>query len=538
MHGHNFLCRHVRGIRYFSSYLGIVNACTINDNAVLLYSKKMSNVSMKRVHTEDNYGNALRTLYKLQDNSNYLKMATIDNKRETSDRLKLLDIVKYLVRSGITLERLDSLSVIHVAGTKGKGSTCAYAESILREHNFKTGFFSSPHLVTVRERIRINGLPISEALFTKYFWKIYRRLNDAKEHESDMPMYFKFLTIVMFHIFLDENVDVAIIEVGIGGLYDCTNVVRNPVCVGITSLALEHTALLGSTIEDIAYQKSGIFKTGTIAFTVPQSPRAMRVLKNRAIERECKLEVVSRLDEYKWENLSPIPEIRNETRQQNASLAVRLATEWISSNKNKFSITAQSVVNNNYHDIVTNSEITVSTDKIAIGLIRCKWPGRMQYLRSSYGDFFLDGAHTIESMNCCISWFIDTSSTKGRRLLIFNTSGTRDPTHLLLLLKQLNFHKAYFVPNYAGIKNLDDDVNHISPDEQRAKCEINAKLWGGNSVTARDILQVFQYIKDETKSVDGYENGEVNQILVTGSLHLIGAVLAVLDPHLSMKTQH
>ncbi|XP_017880747.1 folylpolyglutamate synthase, mitochondrial isoform X2 [Ceratina calcarata] len=485
----------------------------------------------------DLYKTAVKTLYKLLSNRDYLNSATKD-KSQARSPLKFLDTVKYLVRSGVTLERLDSLSVIHVAGTKGKGSTCAYTESILREHNFKTGFFSSPHLVTVRERIRINGRPISESLFAEYFWKVYRKLEDAKEHECDMPMYFKFLTILMFNIFLDENVDVAIIEVGIGGLYDSTNVVRNPVCVGITSLALEHTNLLGDTIEDIAYQKSGIFKPGTVAFSVPQSPQAMRVLERRAIELKCKLHVVPRFDEYKWENLTPVHEVRNMTRQQNASLAIQIATEWISSNRNKFSTVARNVVNDGSYDTVTNSQVTVSTDKIAIGLAGCKWPGRMQYMRSSLGNFFLDGAHTIESMKCCISWFTDLSGKNGRRLLIFNTSGTRDPTILLSLLKPLRFHKAYFVPNFAGIQSLDDDMNYVASDEQIVKCEVNARVWGTNSVVARDVLQVFQYIKNGTESESSYENGERYQILVTGSLHLIGAVLAVLDPHLSMKTQY
>lgn len=176
------------------------------------------------------------------------------------------------------------MSVIHVAGTKGKGSSCAYTEAIVREHGFRTGFFSSPHLVTVRERIRINGQPISQLCFAEYFWEVYRKLEDTKKHESDMPAYFKFLTVLMFHIFLDLNVDVAIIEVGIGGLKDCTNVVRNPVCVGITSLALEHTSLLGNTLEDIAYQKAGIFKPKAVTFSVPQHPRAMSILEKRSIK--------------------------------------------------------------------------------------------------------------------------------------------------------------------------------------------------------------------------------------------------------------
>uniref|UniRef100_A0A3Q2DIN5 tetrahydrofolate synthase n=1 Tax=Cyprinodon variegatus TaxID=28743 RepID=A0A3Q2DIN5_CYPVA len=119
----------------------------------------------------------------------------------------------------------------------------------------------SPHLVQVRERIRINGQPISKDLFTKYFWQVYGRLDETKEvHGGTMPAYFRFLTILAFHIFLQEKVDLAVIEVGIGGAYDCTNIIRRPWVCGISSLGIDHTQILGDTIEKIAWQKGGIFK--------------------------------------------------------------------------------------------------------------------------------------------------------------------------------------------------------------------------------------------------------------------------------------
>lgn len=124
------------------------------------------------------------------------------------------------------MEKLDELSVIHIAGTKGKGTTCSFTEKILRNHGYTTGFFSSPHLLEVRERIRINGKPISRLEFAKYFWNIYNDLERQKSDPYDMPLYFRFLTIMAFNIFVDKKVDVAVIEVGIGGEYDCTNVLR------------------------------------------------------------------------------------------------------------------------------------------------------------------------------------------------------------------------------------------------------------------------------------------------------------------------
>ncbi|XP_076626389.1 folylpolyglutamate synthase 1 [Colletes latitarsis] len=487
------------------------------------------------------YKDTLKALFSLQSNHQYMKLATESN--------KLDDVRKSLFRSGITLEKLDTLSVIHVAGTKGKGSVCAYTEAILREHGFRTGFFSSPHLVTVRERIRINGEPISESHFTQYFWRVYNKLEKTKEHESDMPMYFKFLTILMFYIFLDVNVDVAIIEVGIGGLWDCTNIVKNPVCVGITSLALDHTSILGNTIEDIAFQKSGIFKPKSIAFSVPQLPEAMHVLEKRAVENHCTLRVIPSLEEYTWENISPMLQITNNVQKQNASLAIQMATTWITSKSNKcIPITSNTINDNNLYKckeyIQRNSLIQetqpseiVSMDKIAIGLCACKWPGRMQILKCSMADFFLDGAHTIESMKCCIDWFnnVSNSRSEGNKILIFNTSLNRNPTKLLTLLKPLPFRKAYFVPNFAGIETVDDEMNSFLIDKEKLKCVNNSKEWEADSVVVNSVFECLEKIKKD--STENVNCNEKFQILVTGSLYLVGAVLSILDPNLTMSTK-
>lgn len=158
----------------------------------------------------------------------------------------------YIHRCGIKIQDLENkLSVIHVSGTKGKGSTCAFCESILRHHGYRTGFFSSPHLISVRERIKINGQPVSKQEFSNYFWEIYGKLQQNKvikyyrfilksyvlfnlewnfqkmeQNDAVMPTYFMFLTLMAFKIFLEKKLDVVILEVGIGGEYDFTNILR------------------------------------------------------------------------------------------------------------------------------------------------------------------------------------------------------------------------------------------------------------------------------------------------------------------------
>ncbi|KAI2554046.1 folylpolyglutamate synthase, partial [Homo sapiens] len=216
----------------------------------------------------------------LQTNAGYLEQV----KRQRGDPQTQLEAMElYLARSGLQVEDLDRLNIIHVTGTKGKGSTCAFTECILRSYGLKTGFFSSPHLVQVRERIRINGQPISPELFTKYFWRLYHRLEETKDGSCvSMPPYFRFLTLMAFHVFLQEKVDLAVVEVGIGGAYDCTNIIRKPVVCGVSSLGIDHTSLLGDTVEKIAWQKGGIFKQGVPAFTVLQPEGPLAVLRDRA----------------------------------------------------------------------------------------------------------------------------------------------------------------------------------------------------------------------------------------------------------------
>lgn len=123
------------------------------------------------------YQDAVRTLNTLQTNASYLEQV----KRQRSDPQAQLEAMEmYLARSGLQVEDLNRLNIIHVTGTKGKGSTCAFTERILRNYGLKTGFFSSPHMVQVRERIRINGKPISPELFTKHFWCLYNQLEEFK----------------------------------------------------------------------------------------------------------------------------------------------------------------------------------------------------------------------------------------------------------------------------------------------------------------------------------------------------------------------
>ncbi|XP_037601873.1 folylpolyglutamate synthase, mitochondrial [Cebus imitator] len=385
------------------------------------------------------YQDAVRMLNTLQTNASYLEQA----KRQRGDPQTQLEAMElYLARSGLQVEDLDRLNIIHVTGTKGKGSTCAFTECILRSYGLKTGFFSSPHLVQVRERIRINGQPISRDLFTKYFWRLYQRLEETKDGSCvSMPPYFRFLTLMAFHVFLQEKVDLAVVEVGIGGAYDCTNIIRKPVVCGVSSLGIDHTSLLGDTVEKIAWQKGGIFKQGVPAFTVLQPEGPLAVLRDRAQQISCPLYLCPPLEALEEGGLPLTLGLEGEHQRSNAALALQLAHCWLQWQ--------------NHHDAgelkasrpgllwqLPLAPVFQPTSHMRLGLRNTEWLGRTQVLRRGPLTWYLDGAHTPSSVQACVRWFRRALQSRERqssgtevRVLLFNTTGDRDSAVLLKLLQ-------------------------------------------------------------------------------------------------------
>jgi len=235
------------------------------------------------------------------------------------------------------LARLDldvaKLPVIHVAGTKGKGSTCTMIESILRAKGYRTALYTSPHLMDVRERIRIDGMLLTKQDFSRYFWEVHEQLRQTADAPSSryvaMPGYFRFLTLLAFKVFLSKDIDVAIIEVGLGGRLDATNVVSPLVC-GITSLDYDHTNVLGDTLAKIAFEKAGILKSDVPSFTAPQQPEAQAVLHLRAAHVGSHLTVVPPLSDFIFESTLPVElGMEGEIQLTNCALAVSLVNAFL-----------------------------------------------------------------------------------------------------------------------------------------------------------------------------------------------------------------
>jgi dihydrofolate synthase/folylpolyglutamate synthase len=185
---------------------------------------------------------------------------------------------------------------IHVAGTKGKGSTCHMLAAILAKAGYRTGLYTSPHVVELRERIAVNGQMISEAGFTRLLARI---APVVKRLRKDSPTYFDVLTAAAFLHFANEEVDVAVVETGLGGRLDSTNVIKPDACA-ITSISFDHMAQLGATLPAIAEEKAGIFKPGAPVISAPQPPEVTKVLREAAARLGTTVKVIGEDLEFSY----------------------------------------------------------------------------------------------------------------------------------------------------------------------------------------------------------------------------------------------
>ena len=253
------------------------------------------------------------------------------------------------------------------------------------------GLFTSPHLIAVRERIRINSSPISRELFAKYFFEIWDKLEAAAD-VLEKPVYFRYLTLLSFHVFIQEKVDVAIYEVGVGGEYDSTNIVDHPAVTGISTLGIDHTFTLGETVDKIAWHKAGILKRDVPAFTVKQVSEAMEVVEKRAEERGVKsLTVVERdkrLDEVKIRPDAPF-------QRGNVGLAVKLAETALQKIDPRFEPSKDAL-----------------PKEFVDGLEQVVWRGRCEKKVEGDVTWYLDGAHTADSIVVAAKWFGDEVSKR------------------------------------------------------------------------------------------------------------------------------
>lgn len=457
-------------------------------------------------------------------------------------------MLEWCRRCGLKLDDLDRLNAIHIAGTKGKGSTSAFISSILTKYAdggddkapTKVGLYTSPHLRFVRERIQINNAPISEQDFADSFFQIWDRLQESAktdpipEDQPQTPVYFQFLTILAFHTYLKQGVDTAIIECGIGGEYDSTNVLKHPTTTGITALGIDHVMMLGDTVESIAWHKAGIMKPGAPIYTIEQPGNANAVLKQRAEERSTELHVVSQSPEIA--NGSITLGLAGEFQKSNASLAVAIAGSHLRAL--------------GHTDIDTASKLP---EKFVRGLETVRFDGRCETRREPGIVWHIDGAHTIESMEVACTWFASCvnnaqdrkSETRPRpRILLFNqqsrsgepllkklheviadkTGGESLFTHAIFC-SNLTFESTGYRPDLVSINANSAEVNSLEVQQKLAKAW--AEIDPSTEITV--VRSIEGAIALARKIVTEAACKQDVRVFTVGSVHLIGGVLEVLE---------
>lgn len=395
----------------------------------------------------------------------------------------------------------------------------------------KVGLYTSPHLRFVRERIQINHQPLSEEQFARYFYETWDRLEAAAKAAGEdptapgaKPVYFRFLTLMAFHTYMQEGVDTAIIECGIGGAYDSTNVLAKPAVTGITSLGIDHVGVLGATLPEIAWHKAGIMKPGSQCFTVSsQLPEAREVLDRVAGEVPCDLTYVD--IEPSIASGQVELGLAAEFQKMNASLALAIAQDWLRAS--------------GYGDIDRDDS------RLQQGLRDVTWSGRCETRVENNLTWYIDGGHTLESIKLAGQWYATTRGAKHqdrtKNFLIFNQQ-TRDAKSLVNALYEVlattlhnphpfshvifctntTFKEAGFKPDLMSSNTNAADVETLKVQKELAS-NWKAIDHDAEVTVVKTIEEAVQLVRDAA--------GEASELtaLVTGSLHLVGGFLEVIE---------
>ncbi len=374
-----------------------------------------------------------------------------------------------LSRMEQVLERLgrphDQFRCVHIAGTKGKGSTSAMVESVLRTAGYKTGLYTSPHLHTFRERIRVGG-----ALMTKAdLVALLDRCKPAIEAVPDITA-FEVMTALAFQYFAEQKVDWAVLEVGLGGRLDATNVVHPAVCA-ITSLSYDHVELLGHTLSLIAFEKAGIIKPGVPVVSAPQEPEAMAVIQRVCADTGARLVTVG--EAWRWEKdgadlAGQTLTIRDrDNRQIYADLRIPLLGRHQLDN----TTTAVAIL-----EELRNQGVVISEKVLRRGLANARWPGRFELL-NRHPMLVVDSAHNENSAQklraALAEWF--PRPPRRQLALIFGASSDKDIDGMLETFLRPEATTGYLAadkvivttsghPRSADAAQLADLVRSINPN--------------------------------------------------------------------------
>ena len=378
-----------------------------------------------------------------------------------------LDRIKYLLR--LIDQPQEKFKIIHVTGTNGKGSVCATLAEILKTAKFKVGLFTSPHLISYRERFKINGVEISENDFTNLVDDMKILVDQMINECNESPTEFEVLTAMAFKYFADQKVDYAVIEVGLGGLLDSTNVVKPKISV-ITNVANDHAEKCGGDLLGIARHKAGIIKN-KIPIVTGASDEPLKIISEVAKQKDSKIYVLNK-DFFVDDSLKI--SLQGEYQKLNAAIAVETAK------------------------LLNEDQITDEVIKTAIQNV--KWQGRFEIFH--YGDktIIIDGAHNGAGAKA-LRKSLDKKFSTDRRIFLFGVLADKDIDEMIKIL----FRK-------------DDFVIVIKPNSPRAADP--KKII--ELLQARSIESIA--IEDNEKAFEKFINSNEKILIAAGSLYMIGKI--------------
>ncbi|PYK07768.1 MAG: bifunctional folylpolyglutamate synthase/dihydrofolate synthase [Verrucomicrobia bacterium] len=360
---------------------------------------------------------------------------------------------------------LGGARVIHVAGTNGKGSVCAMIDSILRAQKYRTGLFVSPHLVTFRERIRVNGEMISEDAVANGLMVIRDLVRDWDPH----PTFFEITAALALKHFSSAKVDIVILETGLGGRLDATNAVQSDLSV-ITPIAFDHQQWLGQSLREIACEKAGIIKPRIPVVAATQAPDAEKVIRDQAAECQAPLQFVN--DSY---HESPVG-LSGEYQKQNAALAIAA---------------------------LRAARIDINHSSIESGLASIDWPGRFQHWDDR---IVIDGAHNPAAARIVAQTWQETFGNQ-RASLILAILSDKDLRGICEALAPIA--DSVLLPKIRSERAT-------TPDELAKVLSVNTPTLPYS--TAQSVADAFDLAR-----------AKPNPILLTGSLHFVGETIAWLQ---------
>lgn len=402
------------------------------------------------------------------------------------------------------------LKIIHIAGTNGKGSVCMYIAGMLRSLGLNTGVFTSPHLIRENERIRFNDELISDEDFTDCFEKVHRAELELLKEGFGQISYFDFFVGIAMLYYAMKKPDVVILETGLGGRLDSTNAVESPVMTVITSISLDHVAILGDTVEKIAAEKAGIIKHGApvvyvagqeYSHVIEEKAEAMGIKAAGVEKSQCEIhEIGSKHIDFSLDSIYYKDNV------------FRLATPAVYQVMNAaLAMTAvQLLVESRCFDRIAYDSMDRQNyiDRIRRGLESVTWEGRMEQVCEG---FYIDGAHNPDG----IAALLDTAAamkknTRGRYVLMFSAVNDKDYSSMIKEICDSNIFDEYVITQIEGARCL--DVSKIADTFRR--------YTDGHVNEEPDVGQAVK------KSVECF--GGNATVICAGSLYLAGEVRKVM----------